>query len=555
MALLNDNATSHRRLQQPKAAAMRRTTSSSSSLSGNLSYSLYADSTLVGTWTVELSDGEEEHWNAIDLDERGHVGAAQYYVEVNASRSDHVEEVAFLMQVVRMHAIARYRVHIAMLVFIITFGSIVSERINRSYSALVGSSVTLAILAGIQETPHLETVTSMVDWGTLMLLFSMMILVQLLALTGFFRWFAVEVVVASKQRPHVLFFMLTNLCGVLSMLLDNVTVVLLTGPLTYQIASKMKLNARPLFLSMTICATVGGAATRIGDPPNIVIGSMLSVGFEKFLVVNLPIVLGALLPVSSAILYWRMKDQLCPKGWVQPQLDLAILREENAITDKPLFAKLSCLFFALTVAFLLSFVHEIEPSWFCVMAMIVGALLYDHEHIHQVMEFVEWDTLLFFALLFVLVESLGELGMLRAVSDAVVWLIEAFPEDSRLYFALIIILWVSAFGSAFLESLPYTTTIVYIILDLRKKTIPGVDTELLAWPLSIGACIGGIGSIMGSSANLVCIAVAARCGKTAEEKVQGSDFMRYGLPVLGVLTVISTIWLLFLFIWVGFRPS
>merc|ERR1712194_713753 len=126
-----------------------------------------------------------------------------------------------------------------------------------------------------------------------------------------------------------------------------------------------------------------------------------------------------------------------------------------------------------------------------------------------------------------------------------------FPEDVRMYFAIIIILWVSAMGSAFLESLPFTTTFVYILLDLQGKDIPGVDVHALVWPLSIGACVGGIGSIMGSSANLVSLAVSARYAECEEEKIHGGDFIRYGFPNLLALTAIATVWLLFFFIWAG----
>merc|ERR1719162_2823604 len=220
-----------------------------------------------------------------------------------------------------------------------------------------------------------------------------------------------------------------------------------------------------------------------------------------------------------------------------------------------MFGKLGAALFVIMLALLLWPLHEIEPAWFCVMAMIGCAVMFDRHHFGRFLEFVEWDTLFFFALLFVLVESLSELGVIRTLGNALVDLIKAFPEDSRMYFAIIIILWVSGIGSAFLESLPYTTTIVYIILDLlNNKDIPGVDIPTLCWPLSVGACVGGIGSIMGSSANLVCMAISGRYVECEEEKVHGSDFLKYGLPVLVVLLCISTVWQLFLFIWLGIKP-
>jgi Na+/H+ antiporter NhaD/arsenite permease-like protein len=210
--------------------------------------------------------------------------------------------------------------------------------------------------------------------------------------------------------------------------------------------------------------------------------------------------------------------------------------------------------FAILVALLTWPIHEIEPAWFTVMAMMGCAVLFDRHHFGRFLEFVEWDTLFSFALLFVLVESLSELGVIRTLGDALVHVIKLFPESERMYFAIIIILWVSGIGSAFLESLPYTTTIVYIIKDLLNQDIPGVDVATLCWPLSVGACVGGIGSIMGSSANLVCMAISSRYAESEEDKVQGSDFLKYGLPVLLVLLCVSTVWQLFLFIWLDLTP-
>jgi len=399
-------------------------------------------------------------------------------------------------------------------------------------------------------------VTAMIEFGTLMLLFSMMILMQMLAITGFFNWFALKVIVLSKQDPKKLFFFLTNVCGFMSMFLDNVTCVLLPGPLTYQICQKMKLNPRWLYLSMTICATVGGTATYIGDPPNIVIGGMLEVGFIIYIYVNFPIVACALLPVCSGMLYWRFKDQLTRYGEEgRPELDMKALEEQNRIQDEPMFFKLGVVLLAILFALISSPIHYIEPAWFTMMAMMVCALMFDRHHMGKWLEFVEWDTLFFFALLFVFVEALSELGVIRVLGEAIISFIMMFPEGIRESIAILVILWVSGIGSAFLESLPYTTTMIYIIKDLLNTEIAGVNVRLLIWPLSIGACTGGIGSIMGSSANLVCMAISNRCAENDDDKVQGGDFLKYGLPNLLVMLAISTVWLLFLFEACGFVPE
>jgi Na+/H+ antiporter NhaD/arsenite permease-like protein len=315
----------------------------------------------------------------------------------------------------------------------------------------------------------------------------------------------------------------------------------------------MSLNPRPLYLSMAICATIGGTGTMIGDPPNIVIGSKMSVGFETFLFYNFPIIGLVCLPLSSAFLYWRFKDILC-KGGERPVLDIEQLEKENQITDMPKFTKLAGILFGVLAALLTAPLHHIEPSWFTVMAMFAGAILFEPHHIHHYLMSVEWDTLLFFACLFILVEALSELGVIKMLGTAVASLIMSFPEEMRTAMGIIIILWISAFGSAFLESLPFTTTIVYILLDMRQRDTPGLDPNVLIWPLSVGACVGGIGSIMGSSANLVSMAVSARQAETEDEKIKGVDFLKYGLPTMILLISIVMIWQLLIFAAIGATP-
>eukprot|EP00929_Paragymnodinium_shiwhaense_P084607 TRINITY_DN45256_c0_g3_i1.p1 TRINITY_DN45256_c0_g3~~TRINITY_DN45256_c0_g3_i1.p1 ORF type:complete len:794 (-),score=112.19 TRINITY_DN45256_c0_g3_i1:564-2642(-) len=515
-----------------------------------LTYRLLADGQEFYKKSVSVrSDQEFEHFETVDVAALKANQAEHYSIEVTSDPS--TEAVAFMCQVVRMSAAGRWRFGIGLTVFIITFVSIVAEKIHRSYSAFLGACVALCVVTAIQEPVTLHSVTQMICWDTLMLLFAMMIIMHMLAMTGFFGWLAVKIIELSRAKPHVIFFMLTNACGFMSMILDNVTCVLLMGPLTYQVAYKLQLNPRPMFLSMAICATVGGTATMIGDPPNIVIGIKLQISFATFLIVNAPIVCAVLLPVTSCLLYSRFKGSLNKNPDVQPSVDLAQLRKENRITNEPMLALFCCTFLAVLLGLLLSPFHDVEPAWFCVMAMMACGLLFDRHSFGKWLELVEWDTLFFFALLFVLVEALSELGVIRQLGALIFQFIELFPVDARMYVAMIVILWVSGIGSAFLESLPYTTTMVYILADLQRTPLEGVNVNALAWPLSIGACVGGIGSIMGSSANLVCMAVSSRYAEHSDDAVKGGDFLKYGLPTLLVLLCISMVWLFALFIWAG----
>mmetsp|Transcript_123734 Transcript_123734/g.231507 ORF Transcript_123734/g.231507 Transcript_123734/m.231507 type:complete len:852 (+) Transcript_123734:56-2611(+) len=544
---------------QYRAKPFFRKLGSSAPVVGTLTYSLRADGEEFYKNTVTLRDEVElEHFQEVDVGDKGKNNAKHYTAYVTADRSDG-QEVSFMLQVKRMPAAGRFKVALGIILFIVTFIGIVSEKIHRSYCAFIGASTGLGLVAAIIETPHLHTITGMINYGTLMLLFSMMILMRMLAVTGFFNWFAVKVVQISRQNPTLLFFLLTNLCGIMSMVLDNVTCVLLTGPLTYSLCKKMHLNPRPLYLAMTICATVGGTATYIGDPPNIVIGSKLQIGFMTFIIVNMPIVV-VILPLCSCILYYRLKERLLTpvdgSTYTGKKLDTERLARENKIVDPAGFMKLSMVLGAILLALLLSPVHEIEPAWFTVLAMFGCAMIFEPHEFGKYLEFVEWDTLLFFALLFVFVEALAELGVIRQLGDWIIQFIQVFPKDAQVAVSVIVILWVSSIGSAFLESLPYTTTMVYIIEGLmRQEDDLDFKPDVLVWPLSVGACVGGIGSIMGSSANLVCMAVSKRFSENEEEKVQGGDFLKYGLPALLIMIFVVMLYQLLIFVAFGFEPE
>jgi len=313
----------------------------------------------------------------------------------------------------------------------------------------------------------------------------------------------------------------------------------------------MSLNPRPMYLSMAICATIGGTGTLIGDPPNIVIASKLQIGFATFLKYNFPIITFVGVPSASFLLYWRVKDMIVKDIGDREPLDLEKLEAENRITDMPKFAKLAGILIGVFFSLLLAPVHHVEPAWFTIMAMFAGCILFSPHSIHHYLMAVEWDTLFFFALLFCLVESLSELGVIKMLGTTIGALCMSFPEDSRMALAIIMLIWVCGFGSAFLESLPFTTTIVYVLLDMQQQVTPGLDPHILAWPLSVGACVGGIGSIMGSSANLVSMAVSNRNASCQEEKIQGIDFLKYGLPCMIVVIFECMLWQLLIFVGAG----
>eukprot|EP00392_Amoebophrya_sp_AT5.2_P017170 g17493.t1 len=211
--------------------------------------------------------------------------------------------------------------------------------------------------------------------------------------------------------------------------------------------------------------------------------------------------------------------------------------------------KVSAVFAGICLALFLSPVHGQEAA--CFLGMLLLCFLLTSHEVHHVLEAVEWDVLLFFASLFVLVESLAELGLIRMVGDLIGQVIRNIDGANRLSVAMVLILWVSSMGSAFLESLPYTTTMCYLLLALQTQEEElGIEVHKLSYALSVGACVGGIGSIMGSSANLVAMGICERyLPKDAPvgHRIQGRDFLRYGFPTLCVLTAVATLyqWLVF----------
>jgi Na+/H+ antiporter NhaD/arsenite permease-like protein len=351
-------------------------------------------------------------------------------------------------------------------------------------------------------------------------------------------------VIFAQGNVKKLFYCLTIATGFLSMFLDNVTTVMLFGPVTISIAKEVGRNPVPFYLAETICATIGGTATLIGDPPNVVIGNKLGLDFFEMIVVNFPLVV-VLLFTGSWILSKRFPGEV--EGTVE--IDVEQLKKDNPITDPEKFKVVAIIFLGITLSLFFHPIHHKEAAWFMLVGEFILCLLLLRHDYHAASSAVEYDTLLFFAMLFVLVECLAELGVIRTIADGIVYGIMSAPIEHQPLVAQMLILVVSCYGSAFLESLPYTACMCSILKDMgRREEMSHISTKALAYALSVGACVGGIGSIMGSSANLVCISISARYSGEDTPTVQGSMFLKHGLPVLHVCTVLSCIYQFFWFI-------
>ncbi len=415
----------------------------------------------------------------------------------------------------------QYQAAIATAIFLVSYAVIVSERIHRTVTALVGAM--LVILLGII---NLEKSIAAIDFNTIGLLVGMMIIVGITRNTGIFEFLAIKAAKNSKGNPLKIMAALSLVTAILSAFLDNVTTVLLIVPVTFAIARKLKITPIPLLVAEIIASNTGGAATLIGDPPNIMIGGATGLGFMDFFFNLVPVII-VIYAITIPLLQLIYRKQLLTKEDLQSRI--MHLNEKEELMDPALLRK-SLLVLALTVlGFILHQYVHLESS---VIALSGASLLLlisgeDPEHALQV---VEWPVIFFFIGLFVLVGTLKEVGTIEAVAR---WSLSL--TGGNVLPTGLLILWLSAIASSFVDNIPFVATMIPLIQDLGR--IGGItDLNFLWWSLSLGACLGGNGTIIGASANVIVIGMAERRG-------QSIGFMAYfkiAFPIMIISILIST---------------
>jgi len=290
---------------------------------------------------------------------------------------------------------------------------------------------------------------------------------------------------------------------------------------------------------------IGGTATLIGDPPNIILGSVLSahIGFVDF-IINLGPGLLVAGPVCFLVVRIMFRNELQNK----PCHDsiIADLNREYKIHDKKLFIKTCVVLFGVITLFFLESLTHIEPAWVALLGASILLLISTPQEIDHFLEKVEWSTLLFFAGLFIFVEGLKLMGLIRFIGDSVADLVMLADEDHRLTVAIVVIMWVSAFASAFIDNIPYTTTMIPVILQLAEDPTLNLPLLPLAWSLSFGACLGGNGTLVGASANVVTCGIASQAGFP----ISFGQFIKHGMPIMIVSVAICTVYMLLVFVWI-----
>ena len=411
---------------------------------------------------------------------------------------------------------------IAILIFVLTMLAIMTERVHRMTAALAGAVVMIVL--GVMD---IETSIKYIDADTICILVSMMIFVAVVKKSGLFEYIAVKAAKLSGGRPWVIMISFMLITAALSAFLDNVTTVLLVGPMTFAVTKALKLDPVPFIITEIMASNIGGTGTLIGDPPNIMIGSSAHLSFVDFILnVGPPVllVLGATI-TSFYFIYGRKYPKVA-----EDFQELMIMDESKKIRDRTLMIKSVVMIVLLITAFscqdLLGLSSAIIALFFAVVMLLIGK-----QEIDRVIDEVEWPSIVFFIGLFIVVGGLQDSGVISLLANLIV-----DATAGRPVMTMIIVLWSSALLSSFLDNIPFVATMIPLILTIESM---GVTIEPLWWALSLGACLGGNGTLIGASANVVLSGIAARQGY----HVRFREYMKVGFPLMLMSVGICTAYL------------
>ena len=450
---------------------------------------------------------------------------------------------------------------VGLAILICVYILIIFETVHRTLAAALGGLTAVIALNYFTNEPalSLKAVTTMIDWETIGLLLGMMVMVGVISHTGVFEWFAVEAYKKSEGSIWSLVVILCIVTAVLSAFLDNVTTVLLLTPVTIQLAKVLDLQPVPILIAEVLFSNIGGAATMIGDPPNIMIGSGLSpdaiesteggkyaelasegVNFNDFIIEMAPGILMTVVP-AFMLLKWMYRDEFSGKRI----RDVAELEAKYGIKDYKMLTTSGFILGLVILGFFLHPITHMPVSWIALGGAVLMLLATNRHELDEPLEEVEWTTLLFFAGLFVLVHSLQYMGVINFIGEYVEQAIVWFPQGDdgiiRLTAAMVILLWVSAIASAFIDNIPYTATMIPIVLQISQ----GANVELgpLIWALAFGACLGGNGTLIGASANVVMAGMSEEAGYP----VSFNEFFKAGFPMMILTTAIVTLYMVLVY--------
>jgi Na+/H+ antiporter NhaD/arsenite permease-like protein len=427
---------------------------------------------------------------------------------------------------------------IATAIFIIVYGVIVTEKIHKTIIAIVGA--TLMIVLGILTQEHAFHSPDLgVDWNVIFLLISMMIIINIMKPTGVFEYIAIKSAKVAKGQPFMIMAIFSVVTAVVSAFLDNVTTVLLIAPVTLLICQALELDVVPYLITEALASNIGGTATLIGDPPNIMIASKAQLDFMAFVYHLTPVIILVLIAYVISIKFIfgsRLK--------VKEELRLRVMAmDENAAIKDPVLLKKSLAVLAVTiVGFIAHGALNFEPATIGLFGAGLLLLVSGNKDPQHVLAEAEWSTLFFFIGLFIIIGGVVHVGLIKWMSIKVLEL-----TQGSIFGTTMVVMWFSAFASAFIDNIPYVATMNPLIIDMAKQLWPNLSgIELLHhpdlmpiwWSLALGACLGGNGTAIGASANVVVCGMAEKMGKP----IPFRQFMLYGMPLMIESVLICTLY-------------
>lgn len=504
-----------------------------------------ADAPEYFTATVEVGFDNPEEEHIVNVYTAGEEDDVEFELFIYTNNNT---VLSFTLHTATMTPLAKYSELIAALIMIFVYLFILLETIHRTLVAIFGSMVALFFFFLIYggETESVRTLMLHMEWSTLGLLFGMMVIVGELSHTGVFEWLSVRLLVASKGSFVRLIVLLCLLTAVSSAFLDNVTTMLLLAPVTIDMASILNVDPRPYLIGEVLLSNVGGTATLIGDPPNIIIGSAFDeIGFVDFIIEIAPMIFIFAIPVSIGLVVYLYKFYLTSTK--MPELDVTKLKQTYQVYDEPRLMIAGTVAFFVILIFFLHPLHHKDTAWISLIgAFITISFTNPHDVQDALRNHVEWDTLLFFGGLFVLVEVCAALGLLQLIGNVLAGYIEDQPEEDQLTVAITLILWVSAITSAFLDNIPYTATMIPVVRILAEKLPDTLPIKTLAWALSFGACLGGNGTLLGASANIVTAGISTSRGY----EISFLNFFYPGFIVMIATVAIANLYMLIIYVWI-----
>lgn len=412
---------------------------------------------------------------------------------------------------------------ISVIIFIVIMSLIVLERIHKTVAALAGAALLL-----LMKVFNFDTAISYVDFNTIGVLLGMMIFVAVIKRSGMFEYIAIRSAKIAKGDPWRIMVIFMFMVAFLSAFLDNVTTVLLIAPMTIAITRMLDINPVPFLLTQVFASNIGGTATLIGDPPNIMIGSSANLSFIDFIKNTAPvsIVIMLALVIMMRLLYGKKLQT------TQEDIDkIMLMRENDAITNIKLFRISIIAILLLVIVFIMHATLKIDTASIA-LAFGVGMLFFTPDDAEQIIFDVEWSTLLFFIGLFVVVGGMVETGVVGSIAQKLLEFTNGNPK-----LTMIILLWGSALFSSILDNIPFVATLIPMITAMEAA---GVNVTSFWWAISLGACLGGNGTLVGASANVIIAGVSNRYG----HEISFRDFTKVGFPVMVVSIMISTAYLL-----------